>query len=185
MPRQRDYAAEYARRVAKGASKGLSRQRARGHFEAPALPTGITRKQRHLASLRRRVETGEHAVYGEFQPFGDARREPVLYRHFAPRSARRLESEITRLPPDTFVQIVVAGQLATGYADYRGTGTDLTPQWRTVLSGTAEGPVNGPGGRMTFGDWADALDDLATDVESETGEFGFAALDLYELRIMP
>jgi hypothetical protein len=62
----RDYKAEYARRIAKAAQRGLSRSQARGHArvdEAAVRPSGYSRdRQRFEAALKLYRETGNQAV---------------------------------------------------------------------------------------------------------------------------
>lgn len=61
MGRKRDYKAEYQRRIAKAAKRGLSRSQARGHAragEAPIRPKTVKSDERLEAALKLLRETG-------------------------------------------------------------------------------------------------------------------------------
>jgi hypothetical protein len=68
MARQRDYKAEYARRIASAAKRGLSRSQGRGHarhHEAPARPTAgqvVVADDRLEQALRALRQTGNRAA---------------------------------------------------------------------------------------------------------------------------
>lgn len=57
MARQRDFAAEYARRLELGRQRGESRTQARGHRATPERPIGALRDPaRYSAAIRRRFD---------------------------------------------------------------------------------------------------------------------------------
>lgn len=61
MPRQRDYKAEYERRIASAAKRGLSRSQARGHAkasESPVRPKPVQSDERLEAALKLLRQTG-------------------------------------------------------------------------------------------------------------------------------
>lgn len=59
MPKQRDYQAEYARRIQRGLTKGLSRSQARGHAKAKEAP--LRSRSKPLAD-KKRVEKAVKAL---------------------------------------------------------------------------------------------------------------------------
>lgn len=64
MPRQRDYRAEYQRRIASAAKRGLSRSQARGHArssEAPVRPKPTKRDDRLEEALKFLRRTGNQS----------------------------------------------------------------------------------------------------------------------------
>ena len=61
MARVRDFAAEYARRVAKGRERGLSRQQARGHRPAEHVERAEREREEHGISSSERASIARFA----------------------------------------------------------------------------------------------------------------------------
>ena len=80
MPKKRDYQAEYTRRVASAASRGLSRSQARGHArstEAPIKPRRIASDNKLEAALRELRKSGNRDAAAKA-----ARVAPERFRRF-------------------------------------------------------------------------------------------------------
>ena len=80
MSRKRDFRAEYARRVASAAARGLSRSQARGHArasEAPAKPRPIASDDKLEAALRELRQSGNRDAAAKA-----ARVAPERFRRF-------------------------------------------------------------------------------------------------------
>ncbi len=203
----RDYAAEYARRIAKGLREGKSRQQARGHREAaprerqaplPRLRRNATererqaraelvvrrRQERHLAALRRQTLTGEHRVSGHYD--FDIFRGPA-----GVELGRRGEGFTwVHYRPDQLDRMLAeiakvppdtTVQLAARGDLVQGYGADWRGsrgQWRTVMTGLAgEGVAAGPGGAELESGWT-------ADNVREVLEHVYERVEILELRFL-
>lgn len=71
MARTRDYRAEYARRLAKGAAAGRSRQAARGHVEREHV-----RRAEHEREVYGITRAEEHSIRAWCDRFSNEKRDP-------------------------------------------------------------------------------------------------------------
>lgn len=119
MARQRDYKAEYARRVAKGAAEGKSRQASRGHSTTAGRTEYRQRQERKMTRLATEIRLGEHKA----EPTGQRdHRGKMIYRDMPTHQA--LGELIAELGPGRAMRYLeIQRDLQDAYKGYESQGT--------------------------------------------------------------